>query len=116
MAAVVAQSLIKETTHTITLTALTGTADTFTPNKTVSQLLMLVNDTVSPIVVTMIGDGAPATFKAQGFPAETVDPLSVTVPANAQVTQYINTLSGLLAGVVTITGGTGLSAALINLS
>lgn len=115
MAAVVAQALIKEATHTITLTALTGTADNFTPNKTASQLLMLVNDTASPIVVTMIGDDAPATFKAQGFPAETVDPLSVTVPANAQVTQYINTLSGLLAGVVTITGGTGLSAALLTL-
>lgn len=113
MAAVVAQALIKETTHTITLTALTGTSDTFTPNKTASQLLMLVNDTASPIVITMAGDGAPATFKAQGFPAETVSPLSFTVPANAQVTQYINTLSGLLAGVVTITGGTGLSAALL---
>lgn len=113
MAAVVAQTLIKEATHTVTLTALTGTADTFTPNKTASQLLMLVNDTASPIVATMIGDNAPATFKAQGFPAEAVDPLSVTVPANAQVTQYINTLSGLLAGVVTITGGTGLSAALL---
>lgn len=98
------------------LTTLNGSTDTFTVNPATLQALLLVNTTASPITVTMIGDDAPATHKCNGFQTETVTPLSVTVTANNTFTVYVNTFANVLAGVTTISGGTGLTAALINLT
>lgn len=116
MPAIAAQKIRNDAATALTLTTLDGSTDTFEANKSILQSLILVNTTASPIVVTMIGDAAPATHKCTGYPVEVVTELSVTVPANATVTQYVNAVSGVLSGVTTITGGVGLTAALINLS
>lgn len=116
MPAISAQKIRNDAATALTLTTLDGSTDTFEANKSILQSLMLVNTTASPIVVTMIGDAAPATHKCTGYPSEAVAALSVTIAANSTVTQYVNAVSSVLSGVTTITGGVGLTAALINLS
>lgn len=115
MPSITAQKIRNDAPTTLTLVTLDGATDTFEANKSVWQSLLLVNTTASPIVVTMIGDEAPATHKCTGYPSEAVTALSVTIAANATVTQYVNAVSSVLSGVTTITGGVGLTAALINL-
>ena len=116
MPEITAQKIRNDAATTLTLTTLNGTTDTFEANGAILQSLLLVNTTASPIVLSMIGDAAPATYKALGYPSETVTALSVTVQANATVTQYVNAAANVLSGVTTITGGVGIDAALINLS
>ena len=116
MPVITAQKLRNNAATTLTLVTLDGSTDTFESNNSTMQSLMLVNTTASPIVTTMIGSNAPATFKCAGYPETAVVALSVTVGANSTVTQYVNTVGGVLSGVTTITGGVGLTAALINLT
>jgi hypothetical protein len=116
MPLITAQSVRNDTAATVTLTTLDGSTDTFAANGAIYQALLLVNTTGAPVVLSMIGDKAPATHKCQGYPPEAVVALSVTVPANATVTQYVNTAGNVLAGTTTITGGVGVNAALLNLS
>ena len=116
MPVITAQKIRNDAATALTLTTLDGSTDTFESNSSMLQSLILVNTTASPVVVTMIGDAAPATHKCTGYPVEAVTALSITIAANATVTQYVNTAANVLAGVTTITGGVGLTAALINLS
>ena len=111
-----AQTIVSAETVDLTLVTLDGSTDTFTANTAKAQALQFVNTTEAPIVITMLGDGAPATHYWAGYGVDAVDPVSVTVPANATVFRATLPVIGILKGVTTITGGVGLDAALINLS
>lgn len=92
-----------------TLTA----SDTFAVSATSNQSLILENETNGDVVVTITGDSAPANYFCAGIGTVVVEPLSVTVPANSGVSVYLSSLKIKLAGVATITDGTGLKATLI---
>lgn len=115
MPVLTAQTISTAEDVTLTLTSLDGATDTFTASQSLSQALLLVNTTGADITITAIGDGASASYYCTGYGNNTVDPVSITVPANATVTRGVNQVGGILKGVTTITNGIGLNAALINL-
>lgn len=115
MPVITVQDVRNTTESALTQTTLDGATDTFTFNNGKSQLLILTNTTGAPVAVTMVGDGAAANFVCNGYGQNAVDPVAITVGANAVHTQYLNAVGNILKGVTTITNGTGLTAALINL-
>jgi hypothetical protein len=114
MPAITAQEVLNVTESELVFTTLDGSTDTLTFNNSRKQLLILTNTTGAPVAVTLLGDAAEASFVCNGFGENAVDPVSVTVGANATHTQYLNPVGNILKGETTISNGTGLTAALIN--
>lgn len=116
MPAIAAQTIKSPIPAQLNFVTLDGTTDKFTVNTAILQSLILTNTTASPVAITIIGDEAAATYKCKGYQTAQVEPLEVVVAANATSTVYVSTFANTLAGESTITGGVGLTAALINLT
>lgn len=96
-------------------TALTA-SDTLTYNANTGQELYMYNTTGTPVVVTIDGN-AGTTVPVPGAGATTLSVasgLAVTVPANDFTLVKLDTISAYLKGVVGVTGGTGVSAIILN--
>lgn len=95
-------------------TSLTG-SDTLTYNAGMGQELILVNTTASVVDVTI--DGASGTtVPVPGAGATTFSVaagLVITVPANDFMVVRLDTVHVFLQGAVSVTGGTGVSAIIL---
>lgn len=113
--ATIVQSNVSTATAVATLTRTAMTAsDTFTYTPGAGQKLILWNTTASPVVLTFDGTGGTtvAVPRAYGL-AGSVDVSAgktVTVPASSTVILNADDYGAYLAGTVTITGGTGVTA------
>lgn len=114
MAVLTAQDVRETVASELTFTTLEG-GDTFTFNVAAKQLLILRNDTGGDVAITMIGDEAASTFECTGYGENAVNAVAITVTDATTFTQYLNPVSNIVKGETTITGGAGLTAALINL-
>ena len=98
-----------QTVTPITLTA----SDTLTFRNSPQQRLVLVNTTGSSNTVTLDGDGA-AIIPVDGFgPVDPTNGLALTIANNAVRALSLNTRGEYLKGTITITGGTGVTAYLL---
>jgi hypothetical protein len=105
---------IKQSGNTPVSEVVLDGADTFSVSKSNNESLILKNGTGGDLTITMIGADAPATVFCQGVGTVTVSPESVAVTDGASVSVYLSSLREKLAGEVTITGGTGLTAQLVS--
>ena len=89
-------------------------SDTITFTPAAKQLLTLRNTTASPVIVTL--DGADGTTVAvDGIGTVSVAAgLAITVPATNSVAVVLSTVRNYCQGVVTLSGGVGVSARVIN--
>lgn len=97
----------------VTVTTMTA-SDTLTYKSGQGQILILRNGTAGPL--TPIIDGAGSTT----YPVQGVGSIDVSagysvgaIAAGAQVAIPLDTIRAYLVGVIAITGGTGLSASLL---
>lgn len=115
MATVVATSMGGTGQRTLTFTTLTGTADVFTYNASRNPVLVIRNETGSPVSPVIDGAGASAAFPVAGVGSidltagytvgSIADGVTKAIPL-ASIAQY-------LKGVISITSGTGLEVALM---
>lgn len=99
----------------ITYVTLDGN-DTLTyGNGVKDQMLLLKNSSGSTKTGTFIGDAAPATVNCPGVGETTVVAEAFNIADASDAIFSLNLISKKLAGSVTITGGTGLEAALISI-
>lgn len=92
-----------------------GASDVITYTSGQNAELILVNITGTPVVVTLDGAGA-STVLVPGAGATTANlasGLAITVPANLMTVVRLDTVSAYCQGVVALTGGTGVIAAII---
>ena len=113
MATIVATSMQGAGKRAVTLTTMTA-SDTLTYKAGQGQILILRNGTAGAL--TPIIDGAGATT----IPVQGVGSVDVSagysvgaIAAGAQVAIPLDTIRAYLVGVIAITGGTGLSASLL---
>jgi hypothetical protein len=95
-------------------TVLTGN-DTFTYNSATSQELILYNITAAAVVVTLTGAaGTPVVVPLSGGSTFSVSGgIAITVPANNFEVVVLPTVDVFLKGVITVSGGVGVVAAII---
>lgn len=100
----------------LTRTTLTA-SDTLTFVRGSRQNLHLYNTTASPVVVTLVGS-APTSLTPSGYGGtlSTSGGKAITVPASGWTMVELDDIWAFLtgSGTVTLTGGTGLVAALYN--
>ena len=113
MATIVATSMQGAGKRAVTLTTMTA-SDTLTYKPNQGQILILRNITAGAL--TPIIDGADATT----IPVRGVGSVDVSagyavgsIAAGAEVAIPLDTIQAYLVGVIAITGGTGLSASLL---
>lgn len=113
MATIVPTSAQGSGVRTVTRTLMTA-SDTFTYNSGSNPLLILDNVTAGPLTVTI--DGANGTV----VPVAGVGDVNVSagfstgaIAAGACAAIPLNSISAYLQGVITVTGGTGIRATLI---
>jgi len=114
MPAIVATSMLGAGSRVITETTLNGT-DSFTFNPTKNPIMILKNTTAGPLTATFVGstattvsfDGVPSVSVAAGYATTAIAATTgvVAVP--------LNSIKEYLRGTLTITGGTGLTATLL---
>jgi len=112
MAAITANSL---TAGMVTTTRVTlGASDTFTFNESKNQILILDNVTAGALTVVIDGDGA-TTVPVPGVGTMTISGGFSTgsIAAGAQVAIPLNAIKKYCAGVIAVTGGTGIKATLL---
>lgn len=89
--------------------------DTITFDAKRRQLLVLTNTTAGELTATLDG-AAGTTVSATGIGSVSVAAgLAIVVPAGASKAVVLSTVAHYCQGVVHLTGGTGLTAQLINL-
>lgn len=91
-------------------------SDTLTYSSGLAQDLIMYNITGSPVVVTLTGASA-TTVAVPGCGASTLSVASgiaITVPANGFEVVRLDTIPGYLQGAVTVTGGVGVIAIVLN--
>lgn len=92
-----------------------GAADVITFVANANQELIMYNITASPVVVTIDGAGG-TTVTVPGTGGTTLSVASgyaITVPANGFTVVRLDTIDAYCAGVVALTGGTGVIACII---
>ena len=114
MPAITATSMLGAGSRVITETTLNGT-DSFAFNTTKNPVMILKNTTGAPITATFVGstattvsfDGVPSVSVAAGYATTAIAATTgvVAVP--------LNSIKEYLRGTLTITGGTGLTATLL---
>lgn len=112
MATITPTSINQGVPFTPASTVLTA-SDTLAYKPSTKQLLVLVNTTASPVVVTIDGAGgttiAPAGF---GGTVSVAAGKAITVAANGFQAIKLVDISAFLQGVVAVTGGVGVTAIL----
>lgn len=114
--ALLAQASVTASDRDVTVPRLAlGASDTLNWQSGANQTLVLFNTTASPVVVTLVGT-APTTLSPQGYGGDisTSAGKAITVPANGAKMLNLDDISAFLTGtgVVTMTGGTGVTAML----
>jgi len=114
MATIVATTINKAAPYTVTTTTMTS-SDTLTYVSGNGQILITENTTGSPVTYTITGSGATIISPTgYGGSISVAGGKAITVGANATVHTHLDAISAFLAGTITITGGTGLVARLLN--
>lgn len=92
-----------------------GASDVITFLSGYDQHLILYNITASPVVCTIDGAGTTTVVvpNAGVTTANLAAGLAVTVPADGFTIVRLDTISAYCAGVVAITGGTGVIACIV---
>ena len=104
----------KYTAYTVTSTTMTA-SDTLTYVSGNGQELEVTNPTGSPIVLTIVGSGATTITPAgYGGSISVAAGKPFTIAANSTQNIPLDGHSAFLAGTISLTGGTGLVARLIN--
>lgn len=113
MATIVSTSLAGSGQRTLTRTALTGTADTFT--YVAGSYLILENPTGGALSPTITGASANAAIPVKGYGTVSAAGGYAVGSIAAGSARFIplDTIAEFLAGAITITGGTGLVGAIL---
>lgn len=113
MATIAATSMTGTGAREITVTTMTS-SDTFTYNAGKDPVLVLNNASGGPLTVTIDGDGG-TTKAVAGIGAVDVSSGYATAEiADGEVYAIpLNTISAFLQGTIAVTGGTGISASLL---
>ena len=90
-------------------------SDTITYDGRRKQLLQLRNTTASPVTVTLDGSTGTTVAVAGVGDVSVAAGLAITVPANGVKSVVLSTVSAYCQGIVSLTGGTGVSAIVYNL-
>ena len=118
MAAITQTVSAKSSTAPFNLTVTTLTAsDTLVYSAGAGQVLQLFNTTASPVIVTLTGDSPTGvTPPGYGGTVATTGGKAVTVPASGWTYLHLDAIQAFInsATPVTVTGGTGVKAALYN--
>lgn len=114
MAVITQMTGVKDANGSVNITRTTLTAsDTLTFQQGGDQILFMYNTTASPITVTLTGT-APVSLSPDGYGGtiSTAGGKAITVPASGSTHLELDDIWAFLAGtgVVTVTGGTGLTA------
>lgn len=112
MPEVVSQDMRGKVPVVAVYTTLDGATDTFTLNGR-NQYLVIKNGTGSAASASMIGADAPAEIPCSGFEPVPTPPITIDTADGADEWYPVSSVKDQLAGVVTITGGTGLEVALV---
>jgi hypothetical protein len=114
MATIVSTLRTKYAAYTVNSTTMTA-SDTLTYVSGNDQELEVTNTTGSPIVLTIAGSGATTiTPSGYGGSISVAAGKAFTIAANATQNIPLDGHSAFLAGTISLTGGTGLVARLIN--
>jgi hypothetical protein len=113
MPAIVATTALGAGSRVVTETTLNGT-DSFTFNSTKNPIMILRNPTTGALTATFVGstattvafDGVPSVSIAAGY-------ATTSIAATGVVAVPLNSIKEYLRGTLTITGGTGLVATLL---
>lgn len=112
--ATITQSALGFGAKEVTEIELDGTLDTFAFAPNTRQILTLRNPTMSAITAVIKSD-EPTTINVQGIGDVSIS-AGYSTPAIAKDEIYaikLDSISGYLQGVISITGGTGLKATLV---
>lgn len=113
MATIVATSMQGTGARTVTRTTLTA-SDTFTYNADRNPVLELDNVTAGPLTVIIDGAGSSTVPVAGVGPVDVSGGYSTgAIAAGAKVAIPLNSISAYLRGVIAVTGGSGISASLL---
>ena len=117
MATITATSMTGPEDRVVTRTTL-GASDTFTYNGSKAPILILDNVTAGALTVTIDGADAPAALTVAGVGSLNLSTGFVTseIAAGACVAIPLVSISQYLAGVIAVTGGTGIKATLLEMS
>lgn len=113
MAAITSTSIAGD--GAIALSVLTlGASDTLTFNPGKNPVLLLCNETGGALTPNIDGAGG-ATVAVKGIGSVNVAPgyTSPSIPAGGKAVIRLNSISEYLKGVVTITGGAGIKASIL---
>lgn len=113
MPAIPVQSFVGKVPVTIVYTTLDGATDTFELQTNAKLYLLIKNGTGGAAAASMIGAAAPAEISCTGFEPVTTPPITIDTADGADELYPVSAVFNQLAGTVTITGGNGLEAALI---
>lgn len=114
MPAIVATSITGAGIRAITETTLNGSTDGLTYNQSKNPILTLRNPTGGALTPTIIGSTATnVAVPGVGNVSVAAGLALGSIGAGAMVSLPLNTILEYLKGVVTITGGTGLVASLL---
>lgn len=112
MATIVKTDLARGDSAALEFTALTGTDDFVYSNQS-NEILIMENTTGSDVVVTIDGDGS-STVNCPGVGDIDVSAgIALTVTANSFEQIQLSSISAYLQGTIAVTGGTGVSAAIL---
>lgn len=113
MAIIAATQMTGQGARAVTVTTL-GASDTFVFNRNKSATLILNNVTGGPLTPNIDGDGGG------NFPAPGLGTVDVSggltldaIAAGATVAIPLDSISAYLQGTITVTGGTGIEASLL---
>lgn len=113
MAAITATNMKAPATQAVTKTTL-GASDTFAYNASRRPVLMLDNVTAGALTVNIDGSGG-TTVTPSGLGSIDVSAgySTASIGAGNTVAITLSTISEYLKGVITVTGGTGIEAVLL---
>ena len=114
MPAITATSIGGSLARSKTETTLNGTTDTLVVNSTRNPILCLRNPTGGALSPTIVGSTATTISVAGIAPVNVSTGYAVgSIAAGAVVSIPLNTISGYLSGIISVTGGAGLVATLL---
>lgn len=116
MPAITATNMAVAGETALTYVTLDGSTDTFTYNSNANPVLVLENSTGGPLVPVITGDAASSSVNVPGVPGGFDASVGYTLASIADGTSVairLNSIAAYLPGTISITSGTGLTAALM---
>ncbi len=113
MATIAATNMLVNGAATVTNTTMTA-SDVFTYNESKNPILVLRNGTAGALTVTIDGDGQTAVAVPGIGSVSVASGYSTgSIAAGAMVAIPLRSIRHYLQGTIAVTGGTGISAALL---